>query len=65
MGCLGDVDSGCCLVCLVACLVDWLCAFGVVDVLIFDSLGLLTTYVCGLGHDALDGFRYACDYCRY
>lgn len=43
MGCLGDVDSGCCLVCLVACLVDWLCAFGVVDVLIFDSLGLLTT----------------------
>lgn len=33
VGCLGDVDAGCYLVCLVAGLGDWVCVVGVFDVL--------------------------------
>lgn len=34
VGCLGDVDAGGCVVCLVAGLVDWVYPVGIVDVLI-------------------------------
>lgn len=40
MGCLGDVDAGCCLVCLVAGLGDWVCIVGVFDVLVGSWFGL-------------------------
>ena len=50
MGCLGYVDAGGRLVCLVACVGDWVCVVGVFDFLI--SFRLISYYCfCLLGVD--------------
>lgn len=43
LGCLGNVDTGCSVVCVVACLVDWQCPAWILDLLINSSPTLFYT----------------------
>lgn len=53
MGCVGNVDAGRCLVCLVACLVDGVCVVG-----IFGDLG--PTYLLCIELQTCEVFFQAC-----